>query len=217
MKTTIKSLAMVLLFTSTLFSQTVYDIPFASEGNIIELTVSNESGNDLGNVIVEAVEYPSWIKINENKITLTGIKKGEEVPAAFKFSVTKGAEIGKESEIKFNVTNNGGSLSSKVIKIKVMLPQEYKLEQNYPNPFNPTTTIKYSIPNVETGHAPSLQRVTLKIYDILGREVATLIDEKQPAGYYEKTFNGSQLSSGIYIYRLTAGSYSSIKKMMLIK
>jgi bacillolysin len=88
-------------------------------------------------------------------------------------------------------------------------PTEFKLWQNYPNPFNPVTTISYDLP------AP--QRVLIKVYDILGREVATLVDEWKPTGYYRTAFDGGSLPSGIYIYRLTAGDFSQIKKLTLIK
>jgi hypothetical protein len=104
------------------------------------------------------------------------------------------------------------------------LPQDYCLYQNYPNPFNPITTIKYSIPNVETGHpdksgqvAPSLKHIQLIVYDVLGREVATLVDEYKKAGLYEIKFDASGLNSAIYFYRITSGSYSETKKMVLLK
>jgi len=92
--------------------------------------------------------------------------------------------------------------------------RNFTLLQNYPNPFNPSTTIKYSIPTVETGHAPS---VRLIVYDILGREVETLVNEKQKPGNYEVVFNASNLPSGIYFYSMTVGKFNSVKKMMLVK
>ncbi len=85
----------------------------------------------------------------------------------------------------------------------------YSLMQNYPNPFNPGTVIKYSIQN------PGL--VQLKVYDVLGREVSTLINEIKYAGNYEAVFDGSNLPSGIYLYRLEAGNYSAVKKLLLLK
>ena len=91
----------------------------------------------------------------------------------------------------------------------ISLPAEFELYQNYPNPFNPLTKIKYDLP--EAGH------VVLKVYDILGREVATLLNEEKQAGRYTIEFNGSKFSSGIYLYRIQAGNYSSVKKMILIK
>jgi len=96
----------------------------------------------------------------------------------------------------------------------------FKLIGNYPNPFNPTTKIKFAIP-VETLHSAeggtSLQYVALKVYDILGNEVATLVDEIKDPGIYEVEFSGNNLSSGIYFYRLKSGGFSSTKKMLLIK
>ena len=90
----------------------------------------------------------------------------------------------------------------------------YKLFQNYPNPFNPTTKIKYSIPPVGTQRAVSVQ---LKVYDILGNEIATLVNEEQSAGVYEIEFDASKLSSAIYFYRLQAGSFIETKKMVLLR
>jgi hypothetical protein len=85
----------------------------------------------------------------------------------------------------------------------------FRLAQNYPNPFNPTTTIAYQLP---VG-----SQVSLKIYDVLGREVATLVNTRQSAGYYTFTLNASNLATGIYFYRLQAGNFVSTKKMMLVK
>ena len=85
----------------------------------------------------------------------------------------------------------------------------YILYQNYPNPFNPTTTIKYSIPNSDY--------VTLKIYNVLGKEITTLVNNNQSAGNYEINFDASNLTSGIYIYQLNAGNNIQIKRMVLLK
>ncbi len=89
------------------------------------------------------------------------------------------------------------------------LPEGFVLQQNYPNPFNPTTTIRYSL--------PSSRHVALKIYDILGREVITLVNELQAAGNYNIKFDAIKLSSGLYFYKITAGSFSKVRKMMLIR
>ncbi len=89
------------------------------------------------------------------------------------------------------------------------IPIVYNLTQNFPNPFNPSTTIRYQIPQDGI--------VTLKIYDILGREVATLVNEEKVAGKYEVNFNASSLASGVYIYKIQAGSFINSKKMILLK
>ncbi len=88
-------------------------------------------------------------------------------------------------------------------------PTDYALYQNYPNPFNPTTTIKYQI--------PKLSFVTIKLFDLLGSEIATLVNEEKPVGSYEVEFDGAGLPSGIYFYRLQAGSFVETKKMLLMK
>jgi|WetSurSiteA1Bulk_404760.scaffolds.fasta_scaffold00523_4 photosystem II stability/assembly factor-like uncharacterized protein len=96
-------------------------------------------------------------------------------------------------------------------------PNTFSLEQNYPNPFNPSTTIRYNIPTVIASETKQSQMVTLKVFDILGNEVATLVNEEKPAGSYEVKFNASGLSSGIYFYKLQAGSLVETKKMTLLR
>ena len=94
-----------------------------------------------------------------------------------------------------------------------MNPKSFKLNQNFPNPFNPSTTIRFEL--------PLSGLVTLKIYDVLGNEVTTLVNEEKPAGEYEIDFNTSTInhhpSSGVYFYQLKAGSFIKTKKMILIK
>ncbi|NLH61155.1 MAG: T9SS type A sorting domain-containing protein [Ignavibacteriales bacterium] len=94
-------------------------------------------------------------------------------------------------------------------EVTIGVPDEYSLSQNYPNPFNPSTTIRYSI---KTGG-----EVTLRVYDILGNEVATLVNEVQEPGYYTVNFNGANLSSGVYVYTLESGEFSGVKKLLLMK
>ncbi len=85
----------------------------------------------------------------------------------------------------------------------------FALKQNYPNPFNPSTIIKYQL--------PANSRVTLKVYDVLGREVTTLVDEIQSAGTHVVTFDGARFPSGVYFYRLETGTYHDVKKLLLLK
>lgn len=99
--------------------------------------------------------------------------------------------------------------------ISTVIPDKYLLQQNYPNPFNPTTKIKFSITPFDKGGTGGF--VSLKVYNILGKEVITLVNEKLNPGEYEVTFNGSDLPSGIYFYVLNAGDYKETKKMLLIK
>ena len=97
-----------------------------------------------------------------------------------------------------------------------LVPNVFQLYQNYPNPFNPSTTIKYSIPsNLNSSKDGTL--VTLKIYDLLGREVELLVNEEKSPGFYEVNFNASNLASGIYLYRIKAENFVVTKKMILLK
>ena len=102
-----------------------------------------------------------------------------------------------------------GDIITAVDENPILYPAEYKLMQNYPNPFNPTTTIHYVIGR--------MQPVSLKIYDISGKEVAILVNEEKPAGAYTVKFDVSKLSSGIYFYQLKAGDFTQTKKMILMR
>jgi hypothetical protein len=89
------------------------------------------------------------------------------------------------------------------------IPVEYPLYQNYPNPFNPITTIKYQI--------PELTFVTIKVFDVLGNEIDLLVNAEKPIGSYEVEFDGSELTSGIYFYKIQAGDFVETKKMVLLR
>ncbi len=122
-------------------------------------------------------------------------------------------------EIYYKNNPTGNPVGIKIFEPEI--PKEYSLLQNYPNPFNPITKIKYSIPFVQTGHA---QSVKPQVYDILGREVVTLVNEEQKPGTYEVEFNGSNLTSGIYFNRIVSYSnqlktknYVETKKIILLK
>ncbi|RPI17436.1 MAG: T9SS C-terminal target domain-containing protein, partial [Ignavibacteriae bacterium] len=99
-------------------------------------------------------------------------------------------------------------------QINSSIPNQYKLYQNFPNPFNPTTKIKFDVPTEVKGQK---SEVRLVIYDILGKEIAVLVNELSNPGTYEIEWNAANYPSGIYYYKITAGDYSETKKMILIK
>jgi hypothetical protein len=109
------------------------------------------------------------------------------------------------------IDNDGKFEYSEIVDVNIDLPLSFELSQNYPNPFNPTTKIGFRIPIGTSGI------VSLKVYDILGREVATLVNEEKSAGIYEVEFNAESLSSGIYFYRLQTGNFVDTKKFTLMK
>ncbi len=102
-----------------------------------------------------------------------------------------------------------GTITKVVVAYNPEIPDRFELLQNYPNPFNPSTYIRYKL--------PKQVHVTLKVYDVLGREVATLVDEVQDAGSYRVRFENSHISSGVYFYVLRAGDFVDVKKMMLLR
>ncbi|MGE5859408.1 MAG: T9SS type A sorting domain-containing protein, partial [Ignavibacteria bacterium] len=111
-----------------------------------------------------------------------------------------------------NTVSNYFALSSQsvtTVENNGNVPSKFALEQNYPNPFNPATTIKYSIPVSEF--------VRVKIYDVLGKEIATLVNREQAAGSYKVEFDGSRLASGIYLFKLQTNNFVETKKMVLTK
>ncbi|HEX7356888.1 MAG TPA: T9SS type A sorting domain-containing protein, partial [Ignavibacteriaceae bacterium] len=104
---------------------------------------------------------------------------------------------------------NGAFAYSHIVEVDVTAPIEFTLSQNYPNPFNPSTIISYSIPQNSF--------VTLKVYDVIGNEIATLVNETKSAGKYDIRFDASNLSNGVYFYTIKADNFTSTKKMILMK
>ena len=125
--------------------------------------------------------------------------------------VTSGATYRYKIE---SISASGVTKDLTTLSVTVNVPKSYALQQNYPNPFNPTTTISYQL--------PSVSHVTLQVFDVLGRGVATLVNGQQNAGVYKINFNASQYASGVYFYRIVAegkdgARFVAIKKMMLLK
>ena len=115
-------------------------------------------------------------------------------------------------------TTDGGGLFTGIKTISSNIPDKYELHQNYPNPFNPSTTIKF---NIRPPFTPLLSKegtgVVLKIYDALGKEVATLVNDNLSPGMYKVELDGSNLNSGVYFYRIETGSFTEMKRMLLLK
>ena len=130
-------------------------------------------------------------------------------------SITKAREIAEYTH-NFYLSNFGEFPVGIDEDPAAQMPSEFRLEQNYPNPFNPSTTIKFSIPNVISTEGRNLN-VSLKVYDVLGNEVETLVNEFRNAGSYEIDFNATSLSSGVYFYQIKAGPFIQTKKMILTK
>lgn len=121
---------------------------------------------------------------------------------------------GKHSYRLKQIDYDGSFTYSNIVEIDLTPPNTFSLSQNYPNPFNPSTTIRYTVASNVNGQ---MSKVLMKVFDILGREVAMLVNEEKPAGSYEIKFNASHLASGVYFYSLNAGEFKMTKKMLLLR
>jgi hypothetical protein len=197
------------------FAQSVYEVTPGTKGNRVILSLANISGIiNAKDVSVELSSSSADITFNKKEDVIKNIDAGGETEAVFSFDVKREAKVNTKNTIEFRISDGKTIFLNKDFILSFTPPKEYRLEQNYPNPFNPVTKILYQLPDES--------KVTLKVFDILGSEVAELVNEVQSAGFKEVSFGGSKYSSGVYIYRLTAessskGSFSSIKKMVMIK
>jgi hypothetical protein len=192
----------------------------------VELFITDGSGNRLGysNTTGTVTEIPNsiWFGNTDGRgwvfgsvqepinLQLTGLGEDYYVMVSVEDSGNSGGVVlegflGLGEVINYQITLDPLSVD----QLKSLTPDNFELAQNFPNPFNPTTTIQYSI--------PQRSNVSLKIYDVLGNEIATLLDEYREAGSYTVEFDASNLSSGIYFYRLKAGDYLQTRKMILLK
>lgn len=186
-----------------LSAQIVYELPFASQGNTIELAIENTGSLALDNVRVSVQSRPDWISFRSNEAIIDQLESSAEKPVSFTFSVDKTAPVGKEHVLSFVIHGPTSQTWAKTITVSVSAPEKFELFQNYPNPFNPTTTISYQL------NAPG--RVRLVVYNLLGQEVATLVDAEREAGFHQEPWHASSLASGLYIYRITATDRSGHK------
>ncbi len=180
-------------------------------------------------IAAEYVAHDNTARLQD--MTVNGIRLHDPVPVSTTaqrvdyITLPKESYAGGEVTISINAMGEGSAIVSQLwLKetgrgfsaqpIENLIPSAYRLDQNYPNPFNPTTTIRYALPN----DGP----VTLKVYDITGREVATLVNEQKNAGTYEVRFDaknssGKTMSSGVYFYRIKVGTFSETMKFILLK
>jgi hypothetical protein len=166
-------------------------------------TELNNSGFEIEKRITKDETSEPWEKI--------GFVNGEGTSTEihnYSF-VDENPEAGKSYYRLKQIDFDGTYTYSNIAEVDFSLPVQFSLEQNYPNPFNPVTSIKYAISDK--------QFVQLKIFDVIGNEVATLVDREQPAGNYEIVFDASRFSSGVYFYKITAGNFIETKKMVLLK
>lgn len=201
------SLIIILFLSGSSFSQTTHDV-----------TVTNFSFSpgELTITVGDAVRWTNVLGTHNVKADDNSFTSGQAAPAPWEFTHTFNA-AGMNPYYCEPHGGPGGSGMAGVVIVQnpvgvddeKLIADKFELLQNYPNPFNPTTSIQYVISNNEF--------VTLKIYNILGDEVAILVNEEKEQGVYNLTFNATGLSSGMYLYKLQAGSFVETKKMVLLR
>ena len=209
------SLALIFLLGISSYAQNTYNVKPGVKNNQIVLQLKNISETETASLPKplpkRGLKNLAFREIEDETITLN---PNEEKEIRYIFDVNYNIGNVEADTIEFVITDNKGIYLTKQFILNYGVPTEYKLEQNYPNPFNPTTKIRYSIPS---DSKREVSNVMLKIYDILGNEVTTLINEEKKPGYYEVEFDASNYASGVYIYRLQSSSYVSTKKMIVLK
>ena len=194
-------------------SSGVIKIPFRSKDFPLQLVVENTSTNSLSGVAISSQQAPAWARLSDDQFLGT-LKPGEQREAQFTLSIDQTAPPNTEQTIAFLVTTVNSGQWLQEVTVDVQPPDRFELFQNYPNPFNPTTMISFQL--------PADSRVVLRIYNLLGQEVATLIDGQMTAGYYRQQFDAARFASGVYVYRLKAESTKGTRnvgqgKMLLLK
>ena len=173
-------------------------------GIVLKWETATET-NNFGFEVERGIDNKTFEKIGQIKGKGTTTEKQKYI--------FRDASVSSKSKFYYRlkqVDYDGTVIYSDVIEVDYsIIPDVFSLSQNYPNPFNPVTNIKYQI--------PEFSFVTIKVYDALGKEVATLVNEEKAAGYYEIEFNAPSLASGIYFYKLRANNFTQIKKMILLK
>ena len=217
MKKIFITLIVILILTASRVSiaQNTYSIQPGIRNNQIVLELANisstESATDLE---VKLLRKSKHLKFAIDEKSLENLTQSTQTEIPFTFDVDYNIGKTEADTIEFLITDNKSIYQTRQFILQYTAPTEYKLEQNYPNPFNPSTKIRYSVPQIANS---KMQNVKLIVYDILGNEIRTIVNEQKEPGYYEIDFNASQLASGVYIYRLQANEFVSTKKMMLIK
>ena len=208
--------------------------PFGKTKGKLVYEIKNSRTPFSGNPITNSTSYtgisPTWTDLTQSGIQfnydISGIPENQDykwrVRIKYNSATNPFQTLGPWKYYKnFLPIPTGGfkpsNVSLKVKKIGSVVPEKFSLYQNYPNPFNPSTKIKFDVPQHTQYPLFRIDKVSLKIYDLLGKEIQTLFNENIQSGSYEVTFDGSNLSSGIYFYKLIMGEFVSVKRMMLIK
>jgi len=170
------------------------------------------AGTSGGGVFLSTNNGTNWTAVNTGMTNTDVWSLAVSGTNLFAGTYEGGVFLSTNNGTSWTAVNNGLTNTSVPISVQSLsteVPEQFSLSQNYPNPFNPVTNLEFGISD--------LGFVTLKIYDVLGKEDATLVNEKLSPGNYKVVFDGSGLPSGVYFYRLTAGEFTDVKRMMLVE
>ena len=202
-----------------------FDTPeFYSEQNSIKIKLI-QKGREYYHILILADSLSCEKTEGSGKFTKNSVVTIKAIPNKgwnFLYWTENDSIISRESSFTFRLFSNryfraNFEKISTDIKDEFFELSKYNLFQNYPNPFNPTTTISYTIPENKPENHSFQQKTTLKVFNVLGKEVATLVDKNQSPGCYQVIFNAKELPSGIYFYKITAGDFIQLRKMILLK
>lgn len=194
-----------------------FEVVPGSRANRILLTIANDGSRSLEDLQLQIVRYPRLFSFSGSTAPLRSIQKGSRSDVSLSFDVGYPADP-KDAGIDtlaFTLKDRGGEVWTRTMVFGLARPVSFALQQNFPNPFNPSTTIRYQL--------PLDSRVSLKVYDLLGREVEVLADGEEVAGYHEVRFDAGRMASGLYFYRMTAeqnggaGHFQQVRKLLLMK
>ena len=210
-------------YQSGAFSETTFQDEMVTAGspssNVMRISIGQSKGNYDGKPSrrvyiceVHKVSYdPAVVQIGNASLNRAASGNSlEGLESGFYYDEASGVlfiKLAASADSSYNILVDSVEVTG--IRSSPANPSGYELNQNYPNPFNPSTSISYRL--------PGRSFVTLKVYDVLGREVATLAGGEESAGEHTILFDGGGLSSGVYIYRLTAGAYRESREMLLLK
>jgi hypothetical protein len=189
----------VAVYDSVAYGGTTYRVPY--------LAYDIDSG-DWVTVTLDYGVTPSWLTVDSANSQLAGVVPEAMVGSYFSFRIVATDSHGDTTSFTSNPVRVDHPSKVETIK-ELAIPLNFSLSQNYSNPFNPSTTIRYSIPKPSEVH--------LSVYNLLGQEIATLVNERQQGGWYEATFDVSALPSGPYFYSLRVGSFSQTRKMLVVR
>lgn len=185
-------------------------IPANSSGN--RLTVAVENGSPWSNaesLTVRVSRHPRGVIFRQEEQRIGHLEPGRSADVVFAFDVDRKAPLNRPDTVELRVERGGSILWQKTSTWKFTGPAAFRLEQNFPNPFNPSCVVRYEMP--QSVHA------VLTMYDVLGRRVTVLDEGLREAGYHEVVVSTPSLPSGVYFYRLEAGSFAATRKMVIVR